>query len=774
MSATIGARRESLLSDTSRLGRAFVVAYTAMIDEWIVELYREAIGEQRGVALVATGGYGRAELTPGSDLDLLLLHDGSVGEDEAQRLWYPVWDAGFTLGHAVRRESETMALASSDLATATALLSVRHLAGSREMVAHLADRSAMQWRKGAKRRLVELAESVQQRHGVAGEVLFDLEPDLKEGRGGLRDVHALEWAAAGDDDFEVVGGGELRAHYDTLLAARVELHRVTGRHSDCLLLQEQDEVAARLGDADVDALMARLATAARAIAWASDESWYDVRRRHGARPIRRRVAVGRGIDRGSDSSIEFVEGRVELAQGAPLDGISVLRVGLAAARHGERIGRSSLRRLDQAPVLAEPWPPAALELFEALLSCGESAIEVIESLDMGGHWCRLVPEWAPNRSRPQRNAYHRFTVDRHLLETVAQAARLADRVARPDLLLLGALCHDIGKGYPGDHAIVGIELAIAICRRIGLAAGDVETVAALVEFHLLLPDVALRRDLDDPSTIRSVATAVGTSERLELLAALTEADSIATGPSAWSRWKAGLLATLVERVAHVLRGGEVTDVTAPGARTDIQMDLVAVARAEERLVVEARANRLFLACPDRPALFSRVAAVLALNGLDVVEATAASVEGIAVDEFEVVSALGTEIAWSKVEGDLERAVMGRLAIESRLADRARRYRSRVRSPRGIEPRVRVLNEASDEATVVEVVGPDRIGLLYRLTRAMSELDLDIASAKVATIGSDVVDAFYVRDRSGNKVTGEADIAEITAGLLHVLVETPSR
>ena len=736
--------RDRVLGDASLRGRDLVAAYTALIDAWLVGLYAEAIGDRSGVALIATGGYGRAELTPRSDLDLLLLHDGSITDADAQRLWYPVWDAGLKLGHAVRTKAETLQLASNDLATATALLSVRTLAGSADMGAGLGSAALAAWRKGSKRWLAELAASVEARHQSAGQVPFDLEPDLKEGR----------------------GGADLAVQYDTLLAVRVELHRITGRAGDRLFLQEQDEVAERLGDADADVLMGRIAEASRAIAWASDESWYDVRQRSSGGFLRR---AQRPKPVGDD--VEVVNGRAELTSSAATDASAVLRVAVAAAQQHVRIGRRTLQQLRDAPDLSDPWPREARELFVTLLQCGPSAIDVIETLDLADQWCRLIAEWAPNRSRPQRNAYHHFTVDRHLLECVAQASALVDRVDRPDLLVLGALCHDIGKGYPGDHAVVGIDLAATVCRRMGLSEPDIETVQVMVEHHLLLPDVAARRDLDDPATIRSVAAQVGTVDRLRLLEALTEADSIATGPSAWSAWKAGLLATLVERVAHVLEGGDVTEVTVAAART-AHRDLLAVGVAGQRLVIDARGDHLLLVCPDRPALFSRVAAVLALNGLDVIEASATSEQGMAIDEFRVSSAFGSDIPWVKVERDLERALMGRLALEPRLAERARSYRTRVTSAMALEPRVRVLDEASDDATVIEVVGPDRVGLLYRLTRALADLDLDILSAKVATIGADVIDAFYVRDRRGAKIAHGADIAEIETALLHVLrVET---
>ena len=224
-----------------------------------------------------------------------------------------------------------------------------------------------------------------------------------------------------------------------------------------------------------------------------------------------------------------------------------------AMRSGLPLARQSLRLLaERQSDLPDPWPQGARDLFVELLSGGHRAIPVIESLDYFEVWTHLLPEWTPNRSRPQRNVYHRFTVDRHLLETVAEAARLTQRVRRPDLLLVAALLHDIGKGYPGDHTEVGVRLVGPIASRCGFSASDAEVLSRLVEHHLLLPDVATRRDLEDTQTIRGVAEKVETVEFLELLAALTEADSIATGPTAWGEWKAHLVETLAALVTDYI------------------------------------------------------------------------------------------------------------------------------------------------------------------------------------------------------------------------------
>jgi [protein-PII] uridylyltransferase len=270
--------REALLADTSRTGLAWARAASDATDRWLRSLFDAAVDGFTGpVALVAVGGYGRGELAPRSDLDVLLLHDTKRGiAHVAERIWYPVWDSKLKLGHSVRTVKEALALASDDLDTATSYLTARHLAGDEALTAAMRERWRAQWTKRSRRWLAELSERTAARHARAGEVAFLLEPNIKDGRGGLRDVHALQWAEAaatvlleGDDD-------ALAAAYEVMMRVRVELHRLTGRPGDLLLLQEQDGIAARLGYADADALMADVAAAARTIAWTSDEAWHRV------------------------------------------------------------------------------------------------------------------------------------------------------------------------------------------------------------------------------------------------------------------------------------------------------------------------------------------------------------------------------------------------------------------------------------------------------------------------------------------------------------------
>ena len=750
------------LSSNKLHGRAWCEAYSAKVDEWLTMLWTDAVGGRRDVALVATGGHGRRDLCPYSDLDLLLVHEKNDVDELAKALWYPMWDIGAKLGHAVRTVDEALALARDDLDVATSLLATRRVAGSPALAQDLHDRAHAQWRNESRRALDELRERVEDRQEKNGEVAFLLEPDLKEGRGGLRDVHSLWWAEAA---LPVLGPSEqscLAEDYETLLATRVELHRCTDRRGERLLLQEQDAVGRALGLADGDELMARVAAAARSIAWTSDIVW------HRYEQSRRRSRRFRDRPRSVAPGVILDERTIHVDDEFPVetDPVLPLRVAAAAAQHRAYISRESLERMARhSPPMPARWPDEARFLLTDLLLVGHPAIPVIEALDQLGLWHRMIPEWEPCRSKPQRNAYHRFTVDRHLCEAAAQAAALVDRVDRPDLLVLGALFHDIGKGYPGDHTEVGIQLVDRIGTRMGYSDDEVTVLTSMVRHHLLLPDIATRRDLDDEGTIRSVAVQVGNVETLELLAALTEADSIATGPAAWGGWKSELVDDLVRRTAHSLRGGDVQDMR----DTPFPSDEHRVLLARRELIIDGAGDTVTVIAPDRPGLFSRVAGALALNGVDVVHAAGHSEDGMAIEVARVTSIFDNELNWPKISGDIERAVDGKLALRARLAERAHTYRTRpATAARPVEPKVVIDNYTSDVATVIEVVAPDGVGVLYRITTALLESGLDIVSAKIETLGSQVIDAFYVRDHKGAKIVDDQYLAEIQRAILYAL------
>ena len=394
-----------------------------------------------------------------------------------------------------------------------------------------------------------------------------------------------------------------------------------------------------------------------------------------------------------------------------------------------------------------------------MLGLGRPAIDKIESLDQHGLLVRLIPEWSAVRNKPQRNAYHTYTVDRHLLEAAALAAELTGTVERPDLLLVGTLLHDIGKGYPGDHTAVGMEVVRRVTTRMGFAPADVEVLVDLVRHHLLLPDAATRRDLDDPTTIARVAGAAGNRVTLHLLAALTEADSRATGPSAWGPWKAGLVADLVGRTDRVLQGE-----TAPAGPDPIlaaHRDLIEEVRQAGLPSVSLQPPQVIVAAPDRRGLFSSVAGALALNGMNVRAANVSGEDGVAVEVFTVEVARGTWPDTAKLREDLAAVLSDRMSIGELLSERERVYPRRRGSAAHLTGSdVSIDNEASETATVLEVRAPDQIGLLHRITRALFESDLDVVSARVSTLGEMVVDAFYVRELDGSKVTDESRLSAI--------------
>jgi [protein-PII] uridylyltransferase len=540
--------------------------------------------------------------------------------------------------------------------------------------------------------------------------------------------------------------GDVAEPHGRLAAVRSALHERTGRAVDRLALQEQDGVADAMGFADADVLMADVSSAGRKISYASDDGWD-------------RIATY--LSRGRRPR--------EMPDRDPNDWLGAA---VEAARTGVPISRATLARFEsQAPAPPVPWTEPWRHNLVALLGAGANALPVLEALDQHGLLVRLLPEWETVRHKPQRNAYHRFTVDRHLWEAAAQAAALTRAVSRPDLLLVGALLHDLGKGQPGDHTDAGIRLIRDIAPRMGFSAADAEVLEALVRHHLLLPDVATRRDLSDPATIDHVAAEVGDVDTLELLAALTEADSLATGPSAWSDWKAGLVRELVSKTRLALLGAE-TGALAPAPASDPNPKTPSRHVAEVEVDVpdglRGEGNHCTVVAADRPGLFSKVAGVLALHGLDVRSATAGpTTDGRAIEEIEVEPAFGKQPNWPKVAADLDSVLEGKLPLEARLADRARNYERRYRASAAqpAEARVLVDNDASERATVVEVRAPDGVAVLYRITSALAACGLDVRVARVSTLGHEVVDAFYVVGADGEKVTDAAALAEVESALL---------
>lgn len=786
------AARAALVERRDLTGWALATALSAQADEWLVRLAGRL---PAGWSLAATGGYARGALCPGSDIDVLLLHPQRASDDQAKeiaaRIWYPFWDAKLKLSPAVQSPRSALQLASDDLVTATSLLNVRHLAGNEQVVAELREGAQQQWRKRPLPWLRRLLEATRQRWATAGPVSSLLEPNLKDGRGGLRDHDVLRWAVE-SGRADVVASleaplGELAAAADLLLSVRCELHRATSRHSDVLTLHEQDVVAAAFGDelpllhvdgdADrggrtdpADRLMHSVSTAARSIEWAGERFWRRVERildgsaGDGAAGPRRVGRLERIVERGRRNrptrptpepmpGLAVIGDELHLTDAADVDDPALLfRVAGVSARSGIPLSREALTALRSLPARdgSAPWTESMRKEFVGLLGAGEPMIGVVEALEHYGLFSRALPEWEHVRSLPQRNAFHVYNVDRHLLQTIANAAGFVRAVGRPDLLLVGALFHDLGKGYERDHSDLGVELTRLIGPRMGFAPDDVETIAVLVQHHLLLVETATRRDLNDPRTAANVADAVGTAERLDLLRALTESDATATGPSAWSTWKRALVDELVRRVHETLDGRPTQPSGVdPGARF---ADLVEQVRYGGGVASEVDHDGEFVvfrvAAADRAGLFATVVGTLVVHRVDIATAEAWSTsDGVAVQQFQILPDQDPP-PFGRVQNDLAAVVGGSLDLEDRLAariDEARR-RARRRAIAAAAPRTEVLvsNEASDSTTMIDVRAPDGPAVLYRLAASLADFGVDIRTAKVATLGHEVVDVFYVQ------------------------------
>ncbi|MFF6930791.1 [protein-PII] uridylyltransferase [Streptomyces californicus] len=786
------AARLRLLQQEARSGPPRRAALAHLTDDWLTGLFTAAATRTgvRGAALVAVGGYGRGELSPRSDLDLLLLHDGKADPAAlaalADAVWYPVWDLGIALDHSVRTPAEARKTAGEDLKVQLGLLDARPVAGDLGLVASLRTAILADWRNQAAGRLPALIALGRERAERAGELPFLLEPDLKEARGGLRDATALR-AVAASWVADAPREGLDRARR-TLLDVRDALHLTTGRATDRLALQEQDQVARALGLLDADTLLRQVYEAARTVSYATDVTWREVERvlrARSARPkLRALLTGGLGARPAPERApladgVVDADGEVVLARAArpERDPVLTLRAAAAAAEAGLPLSRHLVRHLAAtARPLPVPWPPEAREELVTLLGAGEATVPVWEALEAEGIITRLLPDWERVHCRPQRNPVHTWTVDRHLVETAVRAASLTRRVHRPDLLLVAALLHDIGKGWPGDHSVAGEVIARDMATRIGFDQQDVGVIATLVRHHLLLVETATRRDLDDPATVQAVAAAVGSASTLELLHALTEADALATGPAAWSTWRASLVADLVKRVTAVF-AGEFPDEPiedAPGTEHE-RLAVEALRTGGPVLTLHTRTEEpdgdgevapvgveLLIALPDRPGVLPAAAGVLALHRLTVRSADLRALElpdevGERTDllllSWRVAAEYGSLPEAARLRADLVRALDGSLDIRARLAEReaAQPRRRGVKAP---PPRVAVAAAGSRRATVIEVRAQDAPGLLHRIGRALEESAVRVRSAHVSTLGANAVDAFYVTGADGEPLPPE--------------------
>jgi [protein-PII] uridylyltransferase len=650
----------------------------------------------------------------------------------------------------VRTPTECAEVAGLELSAGVGLLDLRVVAGDADLV--LGARTALfsAWRNNARKRLPELLSSLDERLATFGDAAYLLEPDLKEARGGLRDMIMLRALAA--TWLTDRPHAEVRQPYEQLLDVRDALHVSSGRSIDRLVAGEADDVAALLGFQQTDDLRRTISLAARRIGHALDLTSRAARQavvprrrvlsfaRRDRRPVYEQVPGGLivhqgevGLDRDTDPA-------------TPLLG---LLAGALAAERGLVLSPVTAANLGRAaPPLPIPWPEEAREPWYRLLSGGEAMVPVWESLDLAGVIVRWIPDWAQISMQPQHNPVHRHTVDRHSVQCAAEAQPHLTQVERPDLLLLACLLHDIGK-IPGagvDHAAVGAPIARRVAESMGLDEPDVALVERLVRHHLTLAELATRRDHADPRTMATLVAAVdGRLETLNLLRRLTEADARAAGPSAWSPWRAQLINGFADRAEGQLAGDD-------RARSEDGLVDIGLARSvgvdgRPRIRYEPRPGgiQVLVAAQDRLGLFSEVAGLFAVNGVSIRAAALNTVDGVAVNTWRVDKTVIADLPDPAfLVKQLERLQAGDTTALTPVLRRERR----VSAGRPAAPFVELLPEASASAAVVEVRAGDRGGLLYALGRALAHERLSIRSAHVSTLAGQAIDTFYVTEADG--------------------------
>jgi len=693
------------------------------------------IEDETGFALVAVGGYGRRELAPHSDLDVVLVHAADVDVRRvAEQVWYPLWDAGPPLDHAVRALPEVTEAAAADPRVALGMLDARHLAGDPNLTLLLRGEVLSRWRREARDQLPELRALVAARGERLGELAHSAVPDLKESLGGIRDATVLNALVA--TWLVDVPHAELERSRLALLDVRDALHEVAGRATDRVAPEVWPDLAEPLGLRDGAEVQRHVRELGRRITHLSRLTW---------RRVDAVLARPTGVQRRTPQlvpvapGVAIASGEIVLDRGAAVAGDPqlLLRAAAEAAERDLVLAPATAARLarDGAP-LEEPWDGETRNLLTRLLAAGPGMLPVWETLDETGALERLLPEWERVRLLPHASVVHRFTVDRHLVETCIEASRLIRRVARPDVLMVAALLHDIGKGGLVDHSVAGAPVAEEVARRMGFGDRESTLVGNLVRLHLLLAEVATTRDLEDPATVDLVAGRVGDVETLDLLEVLTEADARATSAKAWSSWRAGLVGDLARRTRRHLLGvappvtaedDPDTEVTIPDAVREDPL------RVDLHVDEGPHGSTVTVVSGDRVGLMAAAAGGLAVQRLSVRAARAWAQGEYGVSVWEVAD---THLSEAILRQRLEAVVAGSIDPAARLAP-AREG--------ALEPTVQVRHEASRRSTVLEVRVDDRPGVVYLVCRALAEMDLSLRSAHVTTLGPQAVDVFYVQE-----------------------------
>ncbi len=720
--------------------------------------------EGSGLALVAVGGYGRSELSPFSDLDVVLLHDPSIDpsvvREVAEAIWYPLWDDGVALDHSVRDTVQMREAAATDHRAAMGMLDARPVAGDSGLVLALRSQVLADWRRDARTRVEEVRQSRNARIERAGWLAHSAVPDLKESGGGLRDSVTLRALVA--TWLIDVPHGESEQLRGELLDIRDALHETVGRRIERLDADVIPDVARFLGMEPVE-LDLHTRQVGRRIAHLASMAWRKVD--DALAPARRKTFTANGpVVVALDEGVGVLDGEVIVTKDADpsTDPELALRAAAAAARQGIPFSPGSAVRLARTMgQLPDPWSPSATRHLVDLLTAGPGLLPVWDELDFAGVVDRLLPEWEAIRLRGSSSPVHRFTVDRHSLETCVNAAGLKRDVARPDLLAVSALLHDIGKGVAGDHSVVGEPMAVEIATRWGFGADDAAVIGQLVRWHLLLPTTATRRDIEDPATASNVAEIVRNEDFLDLLSALTASDARATSATAWSGWRQGLIEGLIVKVRGVLDGS----VTTPDATTyegwpaHVPIpDHGTTGPSDFTLTVESHqgGSLLTIVTANRAGVMADLAGGLALAGLAIRSARTVTLGDAAVTLWEVTR---SDVDPSRLRDRLRPAMAGELDLAGRLE-----LQSIADAP---DARVRLLGRDTETATLMEVRAHDRRGLVWTVCDQIASLGLSIRSAHMSTYGDEVRDVFYVVDADGHRLddgTAESLRSAVAASL----------
>nr|WP_293782867.1 [protein-PII] uridylyltransferase [uncultured Aeromicrobium sp.] len=733
-------------------------------DRLLRRLFVEATGspECDGLAVVAVGGYGRRELSPFSDLDVVLLHDPAMPSPQvaevANAMWYPLWDRRVMLDHAVRSREEMLATAEHDHRAAMGMLDARGVVGDDELVRMLRADVLARWRRRAHDRLREVRDTRAARIARAGWLAYDAIPDLKESGGGLRDSVTLRaLTATWLVDVPREQAESLRTH---LLGIRDTLHEAAGRGTDRLLPEMVPELAARWSLAP-DEFDVGVRDLGRRIGHLSASAWRRIDEAFGRDRHRLLGTRGPRIELRAEG-VGVLGGEVVITRDADpgSDPELLLRFAATAAQHRLPMNAAAVRRLaSDLGDFPDPWPTTTRRWLVELLSTGRAAVDVWDELDMAGLVDPLLPEWAGIRLRGSSSPVHRFTVDRHSLETCARADDVSRQVARPDLLAVAALLHDIGKGQPGDHSDVGARMAERIVRRWGFSPDETDVVARLVRWHLLLPTVATRRDIEDPQTAVNVAEIVRTPAFLDLLAALTRCDALSTSEQAWSAWRRNLVLGLVAKTRAVL-AGEGQERAYEGWPADRPMPELSGAESGALRVTSENhhdGSLVTIVAGDRRGLLADLAGALTAAGLSIRSARIVTVDTAAVTLWEVNRPdLDAQVLHQRLRAVLDGAV----DLTARLT-----FTDGDQHP----PRVTVLDAMEQTATLLEVRARDRRGLMWAVARTIADAGYQIRSAHSSTYGDEARDVFYVVDYAGDPLSDRA--AQELCAVIHAALAT---